>query len=1585
MADYFEAHGYNLLSQSTDADGDAIAVKKIGTTLGGVAVPASYPATYDLDIGQIIIENDAGDFFVRLASDTSNPDAGATTAAGTIYFTVVDEHGLESANTATATINLEGDTGGAAPDYVTTGLIERWAADAGVTLSGSDVTDWLGQESGLNLDAIGTPTVGTPLGGTAGAIIVIGPDAGMTGATLTGLPVGAASRTVQMLWKPTGGFGYAGFGWGTNTTDGAFTLSVDGSDEIALDTFNNRLNVPIHPADQWLTMTVTYDGTTSEIWLGDVLVASAARDLATGSSLINLCRTFSGRTTEAEIGEILVYGRVLSASEIQGNVAYLNGRYIGSSAMGAPDEAIGSAIAETSFRASAPANIPFCVAAWSARASSAPASESEILAGTGAVDFGIAFVDGDGNIVADITGAAAATDYYVNWITYGLTGGKSPVVTSAAITTAATPVTNPVLSAAAMSATGQTTATGQVTTDVGNGTLFYGLMLQGATTPNATQLKAGTDGDGAPLIGGLRTKAITATGAQNVSFTALTADTAYKTAYYQEDGSTNPSNVTSATATTNAVTAPTTSLSPDATATTAAGIYAILDGWEADWNGTTPAGKTNADMRVVQLTAPVAGSMTLSNDFSAYPGVIFRGIGPYGEHPTYPFYPTCGSHISGVLNVANSANLQVRLITCAQLVMRDAPGVVAAYDVSVNARLPARQTPTVQIGVNLINAPGVIVEGCHVAGFRTCCVSIGVGCHDAAVDEIYFEQFADDGIKCRHGSTTLNRPSRRRNWAGRDNLSAADAHSDYIQDQEGIITDPVVSGNAVIEGASLHGVSFQGGYFQSTLNQSPGSSAKQNIFCMRGANAITALGGGGTNECSDNTLLYSEFGDHGSVQPYGLYAAPTISNGWAVKERNAVCRLNSGSADTSGTDGDVFTIGNVFKSTIVADTSRYALYWEGFPCENGYIDAIKPKVGTRAHWDFVGTKLGATLRSKEIWVDGLHPGNRGWPTAAAWHREYDPANTTGSSWTGSYDADGKNASASPTSVTINDPALTVYDSDPYGVDAARITFTGTHNQDGSTLQIRVYDPSDDSDVVGWTDFTAGASGAWSKVIDVPRGWNACRAEVRAKFSPGVNDQQGADFYSGYIVGLLGQSLAERPMYISPSGAALTPPAKTLWLISNDQNGSSAAGQIEVTSGSILGLRRAAALVAARSDAPLCIVDLAASGTAFGTLTNASESTTIPERSWFLSFQNCVDYVQSRGSDLSIVLWHWFTSEAAVQTEAERFLMPGLTKQALNGIADAGDGSGLTAYTSGSIQVVPARAYTPVHFLWDLNGTGQGSFSVARTRLCVAFGASYHDPSGTDGTWKGGDIQKGKYGQAQRDMCDGVGVGQISLANVAGYAGHTAFGGHIAMPGATHVGSAAGEHDGEALVMPCLATAMLRAVGAMNQIEPRIIGITDAGTHWDVEIDLPHGGNLSTPLIEHGAGAYTGSFEATNWITPTAIDEGDIAALHEVQGFAVWTGGSASWTGFTAVIQDTGTGTAPSRTGIVRVTPTGGTSGKALSFGYAGWANLALQADVNAARPHLHKLIETWGAHTSGAGYGWPVRMQPGNTSIVAEA
>lgn len=91
-------------------------------------------------------------------------------------------------------------------------------------------------------------------------------------------------------------------------------------------------------------------------------------------------------------------------------------------------------------------------------------------------------------------------------------------------------VTAPVLSLPTGTKTGQTTATGTVTTDEGNGTLYF--WASTSATETAADIK--TNGS---------SQAVSASGVQNVSFTGLTAGTEYYAHYVHDDAALNESNV----------------------------------------------------------------------------------------------------------------------------------------------------------------------------------------------------------------------------------------------------------------------------------------------------------------------------------------------------------------------------------------------------------------------------------------------------------------------------------------------------------------------------------------------------------------------------------------------------------------------------------------------------------------------------------------------------------------------------------------------------------------------------------------------------------------------------------------------------------------------------------------------------------------------------------------------------------------------------------------------------------------------------------------------------------------------------------
>lgn len=93
-------------------------------------------------------------------------------------------------------------------------------------------------------------------------------------------------------------------------------------------------------------------------------------------------------------------------------------------------------------------------------------------------------------------------------------------------------VTAPVLSSPTGTATGATTATGSVSTDEGNGTLYY------YASTNSSESAATIKASGS-------SQAVSGTGAQAVSFTGLTGLTTYYAHYVQDDASNNESNVVS--------------------------------------------------------------------------------------------------------------------------------------------------------------------------------------------------------------------------------------------------------------------------------------------------------------------------------------------------------------------------------------------------------------------------------------------------------------------------------------------------------------------------------------------------------------------------------------------------------------------------------------------------------------------------------------------------------------------------------------------------------------------------------------------------------------------------------------------------------------------------------------------------------------------------------------------------------------------------------------------------------------------------------------------------------------------------------
>lgn len=142
----------------------------------------------------------------------------------------------------------------------------------------------------------------------------------------------------------------------------------------------------------------------------------------------------------------------------------------------------------------------------------------------------------------NVTGLTAATSYYLHFVHRDSSGNDSTVATSAQFTTdAAGDTTAPTLTSPTATPVGSTAAFGEVTTDEGNGTLYY------VATANATETAAYVIANGA-------SKPVTATGLQTATFTGLLAETSYYGHFVQVDAALNESSrVSTAQFTTGAV------------------------------------------------------------------------------------------------------------------------------------------------------------------------------------------------------------------------------------------------------------------------------------------------------------------------------------------------------------------------------------------------------------------------------------------------------------------------------------------------------------------------------------------------------------------------------------------------------------------------------------------------------------------------------------------------------------------------------------------------------------------------------------------------------------------------------------------------------------------------------------------------------------------------------------------------------------------------------------------------------------------------------------------------------------------------
>ena len=289
----------------------------------------------------------------------------------------------------------------------------------------------------------------------------------------------------------------------------------------------------------------------------------------------------------------------------------------------------------------------------------------------------------------------------------------------ALVPTVGADTTPPTLTTPTGTQTGATTATGTVSTDEGNGTL-YRLASTNATETAAT------------VVAAALSQAVTATGVQNVTFSGLTSSTTYYAHYVQDDAAANRSARVSSSSFTTAV-------GPDVTNPVMNGTLAVtlitttgyvltyvaasdnvaVTGYERSLNG----GSSWTDIGNV-LTSTVTGRTPGSTD-----AVQIRA------------YDAAGNRSAPI-----TANVSLTGTSVSTGVISNGSGTVLA-NLTVNytfwplGRIGSVTGITPVEGTSITNSSGILVLGGLPAGAGVLMVSYRApsGLSDATTDKVYYE------------------------------------------------------------------------------------------------------------------------------------------------------------------------------------------------------------------------------------------------------------------------------------------------------------------------------------------------------------------------------------------------------------------------------------------------------------------------------------------------------------------------------------------------------------------------------------------------------------------------------------------------------------------------------------------------------------------------------------------------------------------------------------------------------------------------------------------------------------------------------
>lgn len=451
----------------------------------------------------------------------------------------------------------------------------------------------------------------------------------------------------------------------------------------------------------------------------------------------------------------------------------------------------------------------------------------------------------------------------------------------------------------------------------------------------------------------------------------------------------------------------------DVVVSSASALRNTLLGWQADWNGTVPPGKTPSDERVVGLDTTVVGPIDLSG-IQLPQRVCVRAVG------TFLADYSCSTYVQGTISLAGSRNLWLCLM---------------------DVRAPNSSGFATGL-VNLDGTTGCGLLRCSVSGWpfvvapgATGTTSYAIspnGATDLTMMHNVYRYMKDGfakwrgtidnlrlegnmGLYCGGDDHTvasgaaLNDPLIIANYFDRHHAKAVGVHNDGWQQNSGgsQLNRYVLRYNVGYRGTwTGTGETTENGWQLWYLSGAGGPStgpwlAEHCLFLNGQQRAIDRIPGAGTS-----TVRYCAAIDSAVDASQVANARFPRIIGADLRERNFVTAPHAAYTNGEGTNGIKVILGST------PDHAPLLAYMETIPTDATDLWDIRPKAGTRYHPAYA--PAADRVGPFELWEKLLAGDPQvvlskvGWPVAPLFIADFDRGDHFWGGYSGTFDANGDN-------------------------------------------------------------------------------------------------------------------------------------------------------------------------------------------------------------------------------------------------------------------------------------------------------------------------------------------------------------------------------------------------------------------------------------------------------------------------------------------------------------------------------------------------------------------------------------------------